>query len=327
MKRHGVERESSVDMGDKRAEGSMLPRIVVVGRKDDALGRALTARAAEPPFSLEFHPGGDSLVDSLRDECPSLLVIGLRGRRGTAVGALVRRIKAWCPQLPVVIACLDESAPGREILHAARAGAEHFAFRDADDFPSVLGAIVAPTARAPKGAVVGAVGGEVSRARALSDWRRPARRTRYAERAPSTILGVLPASVSPLLRRIIHACVASVAPETVDELASRIALPKRSLTREVSRRGWPSPHVLLNWGRLFRGAAAGAYARLEGKSWDEAQWVIAVEAGYGSVRTASRAYRTRAGIGLREIWRDGASALLPAFLTAVRDSPQHRLAS
>jgi len=303
----------------------MLPRIVVVGRKDDALGRALTARATEPLFSLEFHPGGDSLVDNLRDECPSLVVIGLRGRRGTAVGALVRRIKAWCPQLPVVVACLDESAPGREILHAARAGAEHFAFRPVDDFPSVLGAIVAPAARAVKPPAIGTID-DISRARALGDWRRPVRRTRYAERAPSAVLGMLPASVSPLLRRIIHACVASVAPETVDELAMRIALPKRSLGREVARRGWPAPRVLLKWGRLFRAAAAGATARLEGTSWDEAQWIIAVEAGYGSVRTASRAFRSRAGIGLRDIWRDGAAALLPAFLAAVHDSP-HRLAS
>ena len=54
---------------------------------------------------------------------------------------------------------------------------------------------------------------------------------------------------------------------------------------------------------------------------------FAVEAGYGSVRTASRAYRSRAAIGLREIWRDGAAALLPAFLAAVQDSPAHRLAS
>jgi len=303
----------------------MVPRIVVVGRKDDALGRALMVRAAEPPFSLEFHPGGDSLVDNLRDECPSLVVIGLRGRRGTAVGALVRRIKAWCPQLPVVIACLDESAPGREVLHAARAGAEHFAFRHVDDFPSVLRAIVAPSAKAPKAPAVAAVD-DISRARALSDWRRPPRRTRYAERAPSAVLGMLPASVSPLLRKIIHACVVAVPPETVDELAARVALPKRTLGREVARRGWPAPHVLLKWGRLFRGAAAGVTARLGGTSWDEAQWIIAVEAGYGSVRTASRAFRARAGIGLREIWRDGAAALLPAFLAAVLDSP-HRLAS
>jgi transcriptional regulator GlxA family with amidase domain len=138
---------------------------------------------------------------------------------------------------------------------------------------------------------------------------------------------MLPASVSPLLRRIIHGCVAAIAPETVDELALRVGLPKRSLGREVARRGWPAPHVLLKWGRLFRGAAAGAAARLEGTSWDEAQWIIAVEAGYGSVRTASRAYRSRAEIGLREIWRDGAAALIPAFLAAVQGSPAHRLAS
>jgi hypothetical protein len=55
--------------------------------------------------------------------------------------------------------------------------------------------------------------------------------------------------------------------------------------------------------------------------------VIAVEAGYGGVRTASRAYRARAGVSLRDVWRDGADALLPAFLAAVRDSSAHRLAS
>ena len=85
--------------------------------------------------------------------------------------------------------------------------------------------------------------------------------------------------------------------------------------------------MLLQWGRLFRGAVAGVAARLSGTTWEEAQWVIAEEAGYATLRTASRAYRTRGGIGLREVWRDGASALLPAFLAAVTDLPPHRLAS
>src|SRR5690348_15007294 len=89
----------------------MLPRIVVAGRRDDALGRALTMRADDPyPFALEFHGDGDQLVARLRDACPALVVLGLRGRRGAAIGALIRRIKSWCPQLPVVVACLDESA-------------------------------------------------------------------------------------------------------------------------------------------------------------------------------------------------------------------------
>jgi len=302
----------------------MLPRIVVAGRRDDALGRALTMRAGDPSFELEFHPDGDELVERLRDQCPSLVVVGLRGRRGTAVGALVRRIKSWCPQLPIVVACLDESAPGREVLHAARAGAEHFAFRHSDDFPSVLTKLVAPDNLSLVEGSISSDDGDRPRSRG-GLLRRP-RRPRYAERAPAAVLGMLPASVSPLLRRIIHACVSSVPPETVDELAARIALPKRSLSRDVSRRGWPAPHVLLKWGRLFRGAAAGFAARMDGTSWDEAQLVMAVEAGYGSVRTASRAFRSRAGVGLRELWRDGPAALLPAFLAAVSDPP-HRLAS
>lgn len=304
----------------------MLPRIVVAGRRDDALGRALIARGGDASFELQFHPDGDQLVQRLRDETPALVVVGLRGRRGTAVGALVRRIKSWCPQLPIVVACLDESAPGREILHAARAGAEHFAFRHVDDFPNVLRKLVAPTIASVAPESEDDVD-DLERARVRAGLRRAARRDRYSERAPAAVLGMLPSSISPLLRRIIHACVANVAPETVDELAMRIALPKRTLARDVARRGWPAPHVLLKWGRLFRGAAAGFAARLDGTSWDEAQWVIAVEAGYGSVRTASRAFRSRAGIGLRELWREGAAALLPAFLSAVSESPPHRLAS
>ena len=304
----------------------MLPRIVVAGRKDDALGRSLTVRTGDPSFELEFHADSDQLVQRLRDSCPSLLVVGLRGRRGPAVGHLVRRVKSWCPQLPIVVACLDESAPGREVLHAARAGAEHFAFRHVDDFPSVLRRLVTPAELAIEDPASPDMD-DIERARARVGLRRAVRRHRYAERAPAIVLGILPASVSPLLRRIIHACVAPVPPETVDELAMRIELPKRTLTRDVSRRGWPAPHVLLNWGRLFRGAAAGFAARLDGTSWEDAQWVIAVEAGYGSVRTASRAFRTRAGVTLRDLWREGAAALVPSFLTAVRDATAQRLAS
>jgi len=304
----------------------MLPRIVVAGRKDDALGRALTMRAGDPPFALEFLGDGDQLVSRLRDSCPALVVIGLRGRRGAAVGALIRRIKSWCPQLPVVVACLDESARGREVLHAARAGAEHFAFRHVDDFPSVLRNLIVPVRDEAESSFVSDVE-DIDRARLRAGVRRASARTRYAERAPANVLGVLPSSTSPLLRRILHACVSAAPPETVDELAARIELPKRSLTRDVARRGWPAPRVLLKWGRLFRGAAAGAAARLEGTSWEEAQWVIALEAGYGSVRTASRAYRARAGVGMREIWRDGAAALIPAFFTAINESRPHRLAS
>src|SRR5689334_9522103 len=203
----------------------MLPRIVVAGRREDALGKALAVRGSAPSFRLEFHADGDQLVQRLRDECPSLVVVGLRGRRGTAVGALVRRIKSWCPQLPIVVACLDESAPGREILHAARAGAEHFAFRHVDDFPSVLRRLVAPALPDPAQRAIGM--NDLEQARARAGLRRAGRRNRYSERAPAAVLSMLPATISPLLRRIIHACVATVPPETVDELAMRIALPKR----------------------------------------------------------------------------------------------------
>jgi hypothetical protein len=308
----------------------MLPRIVVAGRRDDALGRALRVEngggaARGSSFALEFHSHGDQLIERLRDQCPSLVVVGLRNRRGAALGALIRRIKSWCPELPVLVACLDEYVEGREVLHAARAGAEHFVFRDEDDVGSVIRELVPSSGESES--TPAEETDELGRARARASIRRRAQRRRYAERAPSAALSVLPATISPLLRRIIHVCVAPSPPATVDELASRISLPKRSLARDVARRGWPAPHVLLQWGRLFRGAAAGVAARVAGVSWDEGQWVIAEEAGYSTVRTASRAYRSRGRVGLREVWRDGIGALLPAFLAAISDLPPHLLAS
>lgn len=304
----------------------MLPRIVVAGRKDDALGRALRATMRNSSFSLEYHPDGDRLIDRLRDQCPSLVVLGLRNRRGAAIGAQIRRIKSWCPELPIVVACLDEYVEGREVLHAARAGAEHFVFRDVDDFEAVIRtSVLGDGARPIPESTMEP--NELDRARTRATIRRRVQRRRYAERTPTTALTLLPATISPLLRRIIHVCVAPSPPTTVDELASRIALPRRSLARDIARRGWPAPHVLLQWGRLFRGAAAGVAARVSGMSWDEAQWVIAEEAGYATVRTASRAFRMRSGIGMRDVWRDGVAALLPAFLAAISDLPPHRLAS
>lgn len=304
----------------------MLPRIVVAGRKDDVLGRALRVGAGNSSLTLEFQPQGDQLIEQLRDRCPSLVVLGLRNRRGAALAALIRRIKSWCPELPVLVACLDDCMEGREILHAARAGAEHFAFRDSDDFETVIRTLVLGEDAAADAADA-AASDELGRARARASMRRRAQRRRYAERAPATALSMLPATISPLLRRIIHVCVASAPPATVDELAMRIQLPKRSLARDVARRGWPSPHVLLQWGRLFRGAAAVTTARTTGMSWEEAQWVMAEEAGYTTIRTASRAFRTRGGVGMRDVWRDGVAALLPAFLAAISDLPPHRLAS
>lgn len=304
----------------------MLPRIVIAGRKDDALGRALKAGGVDSAsFALEFEPQGDQLVERLRDQRPSLVVVGLRNRRGAAVGALIRRIKSWCPQLPILVACLDAFVEGREVLHAARAGAEHFAFREADDFDGVIRALLPDTESAADG--IFDETDDVGRARARASIRRRSQRRRYAERAPAAALSLLPATISPLLRRIIHVCVAHSPPATVDELAARIALPKRSLARDVARRGWPAPHVLLQWGRLFRGAAAGGAARVAGMSWDEAQWIIAEEAGYSTVRTANRAFRMRGRVGMRDVWRDGVGALLPAFLSAISDLPPHRLAS
>ena len=290
----------------------MLPRIVVAGRRDDALGRTLASSEGPPSFILEFCHGRDALVERVRHERPAALVVGLRGRRSAAVIALVRRVKMFCPEVPVVVACLDEITPGRDVLNVARAGAEHFAFDQIDDVDAVLRTLVSPhSPDSPqrRASHVDQVG--LARVRATARRSGP---VRYA--TPAASMAVLPPSTSPLLRRLIHACLSSAAPDDVTGLALHVGLPRRSLARETARRGWPSPRALLQWGRLFRGALAGLQSRMRGESLADAQLVIARAAGYGSTRTASRAYRARAGVNLRDVWRDGSVALVPAFLAA-----------
>jgi hypothetical protein len=296
----------------------VLPRIIVAARRDDVLGRRLAMREADAPFVLEFCHDVESLMERVRQERPAALVVGLRGRRSAPVIALVRRIKTHCPQLPVMVACLDESAPGRDVLSAARAGAEHFVFNKIDNFHAVLRTLASPgdplpPQRRPSFDRRDQLGGVRLRGKL---WRSSANApTRFAQRSGSSP-AVLPPSISPLLRRIIQACLGPACPPDVAALARRLDLPRRSLTREAARRGWPSPRVLLQWGRLFRGAIAGSEARGAGASWNDGQRVIAHAARYRSSRTASRAFRALAGVSLRELWLDGAAALLPAFLAA-----------
>lgn len=305
----------------------MLPRVVVVGRKDDTLGRTLASSDEQPSFVLEFCPNRTALLERMRGERPAALVVGLRGRRSAPVISLVRRVKTHCPDVPVVVACLDQVTPGRDVLSVARAGAEHFAFDQIDDVDAVIRTLVSPREPDPAGRRVPPVD-ELGLARARASARRSGQRLRYPERTPTPMVGVLPPASSPLLRRIIHACLASVPPHDVASLAQQLGLPRRSLTRETLRRGWPSPRALLQWGRLFRGALAGTKSRLDGESWADTQMAIALGAGYRSARTASRAYRSRAGVTLRDVWRDGSAALLPAFIAATDAGlPPRRLAS
>ena len=303
----------------------MLPRIVVAGRRDDVLGRTLSYADSQPYYSLEFCPDRHALVDRLRHARPAALVVGLRSRRGASVVALVRRVKTYCPGVAIVVACLDQLTSGRDVLSVARAGAEHFAFDQIDDVDAVLRSLVAPGGPdAPERRSSKVDQMSIARARATA--RRSGQRLRYA--TPAASIAVLPPATSPLLRRIVYACLGSDAPRDVAGLAERVELSRRSLARETLRRGWPSPSALLQWGRLFRGAVAAAQARMVGLSWPQAQLAIAEAAGYRTPRTAARAFRSRAGITLANVWRDGAAALVPAFLAATGAGlPPHRLAS
>jgi hypothetical protein len=134
--------------------------------------------------------------------------------------------------------------------------------------------------------------------------------------------------MSPLLRRIVNVLLRPIAPAHVDELGAAVGLPRRTLLREMSRRGWPAPHRLLRWGRLLRGAVAASNTRGAGLDWEASRELIARAAGYGSARSAQRAFLALAGVDLQQVWRDGVAAILTALCSATGTRPPStRLAS
>jgi hypothetical protein len=209
------------------------------------------------------------------------------------------------PTVPVVVACMASETHGRDVLSLARAGAEHFAFVAVDDFRNVLRTLVIPmTEREDRTTTRRLSPASVRRLRFVP---------RDRNRTPSAP-AVLPGTVPPMLRRLMHASLGPEPLADVEELAALMGLTKRTLQRELSRRRWPAPRELLYWGRLFRGALVAAEARLSGHL--ASPELIAHAAGFASTRTASRAYHSRAGVGVREVQRSGVSALLPAFFAA-----------
>jgi ActR/RegA family two-component response regulator len=304
----------------------VLPRIVVAARRDDALAKLLSSPNRRSPFHLEYCHDADLIVDRARHEPPAAVVVGLTARQSATAVSLVRRVKQQCPELPVLVACLEDGSRGRHVLNAARAGADHFAFSAIDDFQSVLRTLVTPNAPPPAGD--GDEIDQVRRQRVRSSARRGTGKSRFLTRRPAAMLPVFPPSLAPMLREIMTMCSGAAPPRDVDALALRIGMPRRTLAREMTRRGWPSLRDLLMWGRLFRGAVAGLQARLNGLGWSKAQVIMMRATGYQSTRAAGRAFRMRAGVGLRDVWREGAAAILPAFLRSLgEDLPPTRMAS
>lgn len=310
----------------------MLPRIVVAARRDDALARLLSGSGLNPSYSLEFCARRDAIVERIRLRRPAALIIELRGDHGVAEAALVRRVKQHCPQVPVVVACSGTTARGSAVLETARAGAEHFAFTDVDDFADVLRALLRPppTPEEPRRAPIAGTRGEAPiRRRSLATRARGASRVLPSRprRTPMPLQAAL-TPMPPLLRRIVSVLLRTIPPVHVDELSAAVGLPRRTLLREMSRRGWPRPHQLLRWGRLLRGAVAAGDARGAGVDWEDSREVITHAAGYGSARSAQRAFRALAGVGLQQVWLGGVDAVLAALRAATGSRPPStRLAS
>lgn len=346
----------------------MLPRIVVAADEDDELGallvRCVTGAPGGGPFDLEFCGDRGALSDRIRTVRPAALVVALRDGAGAPSAPLVEQIKRHYPRVPVLVACLDEDTHGHDVLNAARAGAEHFAFNGIDDLGAVLRGLVSPAGepRSVEPAGVSGTGGAGrpgggggcdsdedhppepgepgepgkpgtpagrKSPRASGRWDRVGRGTptrpgpavwtrhrflsRDRRRTPIAPV-VLPSTVPTLLRRIIQACLGMEPLTRVDRLAELLGTTKHSLRRDLRRRGWPAAHVLLRWGKLFRGAVVAEEARIGGST--ASQESIAAASGFGSVKNARRAYRSLTGVGMRAVSRDGIAALLPAFFAA-----------
>ena len=254
------------------APALLRPSVLAAARSAQAL--SLHGKAAyrvdvlNDPLALDerLRRGGDSI--------PSAMVVELHPNGPGPVGPLVRTLTRHFPGVPLVVACTERAPDGREILGAARAGAELFAFPPDDDLAAIIARLVgSPIADEPA---------------VLLPLPRLARR----------MLAILIASDRP-------------APESVEALADRLSMKSRTLYRRMQANAWPAPGHVLMWGRLLRGAHAADLARAAGSPIDSAE--LAAAAGFRSLHRAADSYRRYADVTLIDVRADGVHALGPAL--------------
>ena len=233
-----------------------------------------------PDVALEVVCDIDALTARLQGdghERPAAIVVELHSDAMGPIGPVVRILRQRYPRTPLVVACTDK-ATGRDLFHAARAGAEHFAYLPEDDLGLMLTRLTAPVA------AVFAIANE-----------------------RSALVAGLPRPIARLFDAIIGA---AEAPDTVATLAVMIGVSASTFDRRASRHGWPVPRQLLLWGRLVRGAAAVNVAE-ENRAAALARLLAA--SGFASAARATRAYARLGGVPLATVLATGIRALEPAL--------------
>lgn len=142
--------------------------------------------------------------------------------------AAVNAIRSLAPDVPIV-ACCDVSVSADALLVAAEARVDHFAVPAVDDMGAVVRDVVSP------------------------DRRPGARRSAGSTGTHADAFDELLAAVPSLASRLLMAAVSDRPPRTVAELAAGVGLADRTLTRRCARHGWPTPTMILRYGRLVRG--------------------------------------------------------------------------
>src|SRR5471032_1618756 len=134
---------------------------------DQSLGRESGGAAARPSVlaavrsarSVSLHGNARYRLDVLKDaaaldarlrrtndSAPLAMVVELHPDGPGPVGPLVRTLTRHFPRVPLIVACTEKAPDGREVLGAARAGAELFAFPPDDNLAALVARLVGDSA-------------------------------------------------------------------------------------------------------------------------------------------------------------------------------------
>jgi len=209
-----------------------MPTVLILANHRAVAAERLIERITR---QLRAHLGpGDSLmrVDDVRrlgsalDRKPDIVLAPLAYEGEGGFRAAVEAVRVLAPEVPI-IACCDVSVRPEAILAAAAADVDHLAVPAVDDIGAVVRDVLTPD--------------DVRLAR------------RPAQQAGSDALEELIAALPAFAARLVMAAVSEKAPRTVGELAAGVGLSERTLTRRCARWQWPTPTMILRYGRLIRG--------------------------------------------------------------------------
>lgn len=209
-----------------------MPIVVILANHRAAAAERLVDRITDQ-LRARFGPHDAVVhVDDVRRLAPALaqnpdIVLAPLAYEGDGgFRAAVTAVRALAPELPIV-ACCDVSVNPEALLVAADARVDHFAVPAVDDIALVVQDVLA----------------------ARVDDRLP----RAQRRTGADPFDELVAALPPLAARLILAAAADEPPASVGQLAAGVGLAERTLTRRCARYQWPTPTMILRFGKLLRG--------------------------------------------------------------------------